>query len=161
MVKFVEKYVLIAKTSCLKQSNVVTTDSIADGLAIDVRRKLLFIADSGHSEIAWVDYSDVENPTVPSTIYALLNAAGLEMENPRDIELDVIHRLQCSHDALVYIFNFLRTRAMFCCSELYFTNWGDKGYIARASYDGSGAKKIVSGLVWPNGITLDLMGKSQ
>ena len=94
MVKFVEKYVLIAQTSCLKQSNVVTLDSIADGLAIDVRRKLLFIADSGHSEIAWVDYSDVENPTVPSTIYALLNAAGLEMQNPRDIELDVIHRLQ-------------------------------------------------------------------
>ena len=61
-------------------------------MACDVSRKLLFFTDAGHHEIAYVDYSDVERPSLPTTLYSLKNSAVLEIENPRDIELDELHQ---------------------------------------------------------------------
>ena len=68
------------------------TDSIADGLACDVSRKLLFFTDAGFQEIAYVDYSNVDKPSVPKTLDKLKNSAVLRLENPRDIELDELHK---------------------------------------------------------------------
>ena len=45
------------------------------------------------------------------------------------------------------------------CREFYFTNWGDKPYIARSSYSGTHAEKLVfRDIMWPNGITVDFNG---
>ena len=46
-----------------------------------------------------------------------------------------------------------------CFRLLFFSDWGDNPRIEKANQDGTDRDAIVStGLVWPNGLTLDRTG---
>ena len=47
----------------------------------------------------------------------------------------------------------------FCSSFIYWTDWGDTAAIEKISMDGDAdtrVKLVTEGIVWPNGLTLDL-----
>ncbi len=46
------------------------------------------------------------------------------------------------------------------CSYMYWTDWGSTAKIERAKGDGTDRTVLINtGLMWPNGITLDKPGK--
>ena len=45
---------------------------------------------------------------------------------------------------------------LFCCSMIYWSDWGTNPKIERASMDGSNREQIIdSSIFWPNGLTID------